>query len=740
MTTRISPGRLAVLASRRPWRTLAACVTVVTVTFMLAVQMLGSALTNESAPTNNPESRRAEKLVAERLGDDTVDEVVVLQSDRFTVDDPAFRERLAATRDAARAAGVAELVTYLDAGDASLVSGDRQVTVVAMRLPDTGKLGDHRSTVGRIVEAGSGDGVVATSFGEVSIDRDFETITDEDLAQGETIGIGVALVVLVAVFGALIASLLPLATAVVAITLALGVAALIGLGFDLNLLITNMITMMGLAVGIDYSLFIVSRYREERQQGVAKLDAIAVCGRSASRAVVFSGLTVVIALMGMLLVPFNIFRSLALGAILVVLCAVAAALTLLPALLSLLGDRIERGRIGQRRARSQGGPFWDGVARTVMRRPITALTAGTLLLLLLASPALDLRTGYSGVDLLPDESPSRQAFDILAAEFSGGLSEPVEVVVDGDPASADIAAAVAALEERLTADATFGRAAVETHQAEQLTIVSAPIEGNPTGRAALDAVGRARDNYVPEAFGDADAEILVGGEPAVIRDMVDTTNDWTPPVIAFVLGLSFLLLTAAFRSLVVPIKAMLMNLLSVGAAYGVVVLVSQKGVGAGVLGFRQVEAIEVWLPLFLFSVLFGLSMDYHVFLLSRIRERYLATGDNTESVAHGLRTTGRLITGAALIMVAVFGGFASGRLADLQQTGLGLAVAVALDATIVRVVLVPASMRLLGRWNWYFPRWLEWIPRIGIEAPEPVTAPTPRGDATPVRSGSVEQT
>jgi len=726
MSTRMSPGGLAVLAARRPWRILAMCVTVVAIAFVFAVQTLGSALTSEGAPTNDPESHRAEKLVTERLGDDTVDEVIVLQSERFTVDDSAFRDRLAAVRDAAEAAGVSRLVTYLDVPDASLVSEDRHVTVVPMRLPDTGEVGDHRSTVAAIVEAGAGDAVIARSFGEVSIDLDFETITDEDLARGETIGVAVALVVLVAVFGALVASLLPLAMAVVAITLALGVAALIGLAFDLNLLITNMITMMGLAVGIDYSLFIVSRYREERQRGVEKLDAIAVCGRTASRAVVFSGLTVVVALTGMLLVPFNIFRSLALGAILVVLSAVAAALTLLPALLSLLGDHIERGRLGRRRARAQGSPFWNRVARTVMRRPITGLTAGTLLLLLLASPALDLRTGYSGVELLPDESPSRQAFDILAAEFSGGLSEPVEIVIDGDPASARIEGSVGALQERLAEDPSFGQAVVQTHQAERLTILSVPIEGNPTGRAALDAVGRVRDHYVPDAFADADAEILVGGEPAVIRDMVDTTNDWTPTVIAFVLGLSFLLLTAVFRSLVVPVKAMLMNLLSVGAAYGVVVLVSQKGVGAGVLGFRQVEAIEVWLPLFLFSVLFGLSMDYHVFLLSRIRERYLATGDNTESVAHGLRTTGRLITGAALIMVAVFGGFASGRLADLQQTGLGLAVAVALDATIVRVVLVPASMRLLGRWNWYFPRWLEWIPRIGIEAPEPVTVPTER--------------
>ena len=720
--------------------TLGVCLTAVVITFVLAARMLGSALTTEGAPTNAPESRRAERLVTERLGDDSVDEVIVLQSERLTVDDPAFRGRLAAVRDTARAAGVSELVTHLDSEDASLVSDDRHVTVVPLRLPDTGEVGDHRGTVAALVDAGAADEIVATSFGEVSVDRDVETITDEDLAKGETIGIAVALVVLAVVFGALVASLLPLAMAVIAITLALGMAALAGVAFDLNLLVINMITMMGLAVGIDYSLFIVSRFREERQRGLEKLDAIAVAGRTASRAVVFSGLTVVVALMGMLAVPFNIFRSVALGAILVVLCAVAAALTLLPALLSLLGDRIDWGRIRRRPAHSQAGAFWDGVARIVMRRPITGLILGTLLLLLLAWPTLDLRTGYSGVEVLPDEAPSQQAFGLLEAEFSGGLSEPLEIVIDIDEPSEDVTASVAALQERLAEDPTFGQSAVEVHEAGRLTVVSAPVTGNPTGRTALGGVDRVRDRYVPEAFDGTGAEVLVGGEPAVIRDMVDTTNDWTPAVIAFVLGLSFLLLAVVFRSLVVPAKAIVMNLLSVAAAYGVVVLVSQKGVGAGVLGFRQVETIEVWLPLFLFSVLFGLSMDYHVFLLSRIRERYLATGDNTESVAHGLRTTGRLITGAALIMVAVFGGFASGRLADLQQTGLGLAVAVALDATVVRVVLVPATMRLLGRWNWYLPRWLEWIPRVGVEATEPATAPTAGAHTSPVSAAGPSST
>ena len=242
---------------------------------------------------------------------------------------------------------------------------------------------------------------------------------------------------------------------------------------------------------------------------------------------------------------------------------------------------------------------------------------------------------------------------------------------------------------------------------------------------------------MPAAFAGVDAEVLVGGEPALSRDAVETTNRYTPIAIVFVLLLSFVLLMIVFRSIVVPIKALILNLLSVAAAYGVVVLVCQNGFGAGVLGFHQVDVIESWLPLFLFSILFGLSMDYHVFLLSRIREHYDETHDNTDSVAFGIRNTGRIITGAALIMVAVFGGFALGRMADLQQVGLGLAVAVLLDATIVRAILVPASMRLLGDKNWYLPSWLEWLPRIGIEGPPPPPPPSapPADDRELVPSG-----
>jgi RND superfamily putative drug exporter len=481
--------------------------------------------------------------------------------------------------------------------------------------------------------------------------------------------------------------------------------------------------MIGLAIGIDYSLFIVSRYREERANGLDKLDAIAHTGATASRAVFFSGLTVMVALTGMLLLPNTIYRSIGLGAMLVVIVALAASLTLLPAVLALMGDKVYalriRGRMSGSRLRH--GRFWDRITRTVMRRPVVSLVLAAGILVVAALPYFSINEGFSGVSTLPDGVESKQAFLILDEEFSGGLGSPVEIVIDGD-ITPSVIASMQSMQQALDADPSFGPSAVEVNEAGDLALVSAPLSGDMSSDDAMDTVRELRDEVVPQLFSDAPVEVLVGGDTAYNLDYLDQTTFYTPIVFLLVLGLSFVLLTVAFRSLVIPAKAIAMNLLSVGATYGLLVLFFQRGVGpevfkdiAGWLGFGQVEAIEAGLPLFMFSVLFGLSMDYHVFLLSRIRERFDRTGDNSESVAYGLRTTGALITGAAAIMVAVFAGFAAGPLVGLQQMGFGLAVAVALDATIVRSVLVPATMKLLGNRNWYLPSWLDWLPKINID-------------------------
>jgi putative drug exporter of the RND superfamily len=747
MGSRLRPEALAGAASRHPWRTVAVWAVLILAAGFASSAFLADALTTRVDFTSRPDSVRAQDLVEQRLrGPERDTELVIVRSASRSVDDPAFRARVAGLQRDIAGLGtdvVQRVGSVYQLRDPSLVSRDRHATLlpVVMAGADEQAADQIGALRGVLDRAAGNDGFEVLLAGQGALSADFDTIAEEDLRQGESIGVIVALVVLVAVFGALVAALLPIGLAVLAITAAIGLVALLGLVLDFSFFVTNMITMMGLAVTIDYSLFIVSRFREERRAGHPKLQAIELAGATASRAVLFSGMIVVLALVGMLLIPTTIFRSLAAGAILVVVAAVAASLTLLPALLGLLGDRVNALRVRRRSAleRQRQGGIWVAVSRAAMRRPVLSLLAAVAFLAVAATPMSDLRTGNAGVSTLPDDFASKRAFTVLATEFSGGLTSPVEVVVDGDADDRGVRQGVARLRALLAADRGFGPSTVQVNDARDLSVVSASVTGDPSGPAAVDAVTRIREDYVPRAFpAGTPAEVLVGGETAGNKDFFDLTDAYTPIVFAFVLLLSLLLLTAVFRSVVVPVKSILLNLLSVGAAYGIIVAVFQKGgpaVGrsiADLLGFQQVDAIEAWLPLFLFSVLFGLSMDYHVFLLSRIREHYDRTGNNTESVAEGVRTTARIITGAALIMVAVFGGFAAGRLVSFQQMGFGLAVAVLIDATIIRSVLVPAAMKLLGDWNWYLPSWLGWLPKLTVEAPRPVPVPVEVRELEPV--------
>jgi RND superfamily putative drug exporter len=410
-------------------------------------------------------------------------------------------------------------------------------------------------------------------------------------------------------------------------------------------------------------------------------------------------------------------RSLATGAILVGIVSVVAALTLLPAVLSLLGDRIDSLRVpyfGRASARAESR-FWGRIVRAVMRRPVVSLVAAVALLLAAAVPFLSLETGTAGISTLPERFESRQGFELLNREFPGQTTDPVLIAVDGDADSAEVQGGVDRLTAALGERAIFGEPEEETSPGNDLVLITVPVAGDAVSSEAVAAVRDLRDNVIPEAFAGTAAQAFVGGDTAEEIDYYDVMDRWLPIVITFVLGLSFVLLTIAFRSIVLATKAILLNLLSVGAAYGLLVLVFQKGIGNELFGLRETELVSTWVPLFLFCVLFGLSMDYHVFLLSRIRERYLKTGDNEEAVAHAVATTARVITGAALIIIVVFAGFASGDLAETQQVGFGVGVALLIDATIVRCVLVPASMKLLGRWNWYLPSWLAWLPDPHVE-------------------------
>jgi len=737
--------RVAAASARRPMTAILAWAVGTVVAVVLVATLLGDTLTTDANFTNDPEAKRANELVEDRLrGPDHPVELVVVRGAPGSADGPDLPAVVGEIAQDVRGLGpevVASVASFYDTGNAAFVSADRDAVLIriVMAGDDNSAADDvalvHALSVEREVPAG----IEVAQAGEATLSHDFSRISEEDLAKGEAIGVPIALVVLLAVFGAVVAALVPLGLAVVAILVALGLVALVGTVWDFSFFVVNMITMMGLAVGIDYSLFIVSRYREERAHGRDTMGAIAASAQTASRAVFFSAMTVVLALLGMLLIPTTIFRSLAAGAIFVVLAALAATLTLLPAALSLLGDRVNRLRVpivGRRvTSGAEAGPFWDTASRLVMRRPVVSLVLAAAILLVFALPLFSMRTGFSGVSTLPEGTLAARGFELLSEEFAGGMASPAEIVIDGDVRGAEVEAAVARLTEALAEDGRFGATGLEVNDAGDLAVVSAPIAADPSSNRAYDAVEDLRESVVPAAFEGVDGvEVLVGGQSAFDVDFFELTRRYTPIVFAFVLGLTFVLLMIVFRSLVVPLKAIVMNLLSVGAAYGLVVFVNQQGHGAGLLGFQQVELIEAWLPLFLFSVLFGLSMDYHVFLLSRIKEHYDETGDNTESVAFGVHSTARIITGAALIMVAVFAGFATGELTMLQQLGFGLAVAVFLDATIVRIILVPATMRLLGDRNWYLPRWLQWLPAVHLER----ALPPPAGGQSAVGPGAGE--
>ncbi len=722
--------RLARACGRRPGRVIAIWVVALLASFPAIGMFLGDVLTSDVEITTETESSRAAALLdrafpetrAER--ERQVTEVVVVRAPDGDVADPAARERVEALARELRAAGSSAVVTSPEG--TALVSrrGDARALLVGLGFDGDDDVEDVYDVVQRLDDE---PGYEATITGELTSEADQGELSGDDLRTGELFfGLPAALVILLLVFGAVVAGLVPLILALVSIFVALALAGLLGQAYELSIFTVNMLSGMGLALGVDYSLFVVSRYREERLRGREKLDAIAATGATASRAVLFSGMTFVLAMFGLVLVPSTIFRSLAAGAILVGIVSVLAALTLLPAVLGLLGDRINAGRIPVfGRAADQAGSesrFWGRVVAAVMRRPVISLVVAAGLLLALALPVLSLETGTQGPSTLPDRFESKQGYVLLNQEFPGETTDPVEIVVAGDATSPGVRSGIERLEGELMRHPSFAPPTAEVNDIGDVSMVTVPVAGDPVGEAAIDAVRELRDHVIPRAFAGAGAEVLVTGDTAEELDYHDTVDAWLPRVLAFVLGLSFLLLTIAFRSIVVPLKAIVLNLLSVGAAYGLLVLVFQEGVGAELLGLTQSESVAAWVPLFLFSVLFGLSMDYQVFLLSRIRERYQRTGDSDEAVAYGVSSTARLITGAALIIIAVFWGFAMGDLIMFQQMGFGVAVALLIDATVVRGVLVPAGMKLLGRWNWYFPAWLAWLPDAHIEGPRPARA------------------
>src|SRR5438067_11612952 len=680
----------------------------------IAVLLPGN-LTSEGGAAGNPEFRQAEQIEFSSFPFNprlNFSDLVIVRSARYTVGQPAFRAFVAnLSREGQATQKIHDAQVYYLTHDRTLVSRDRHALMIPLNIFDTGDV----PAITAVVDRNNGrNGFEVAVTGNTVRDHDFDKLSQHDLESGELeFGLPAALIILVLLFGSFVAGLVPILLAILAIIGGLGLVAIAAQIWELSIFVVNMLTGMGLALGIDYSLFVISRYREERTFGRDELSAIEASGATASRAVLFSGSAFVIAMLGMLIVPITVMRSLAAGAILVGVTSLAAALTLLPALLGLLGDRVNSLRIPLFGGSAEGR-FWNAVVRRVLSRPALSLVLACGLLIAAAIPIFSLKIGTNGVSTLPDRFISKQGYLALQKNFPDATADPVRIVVADHASDPQVRSALNRLRDRLAGDPEFGDGDVRFARGGRVAALDIPIRGDDAGDRALSAVRKLRSTVIPQLF-DGNARVLVGGRTAENIDYADSVTRPTPFVFIFVLGLTLVLLTVAFRSVVVAGTAIVLNLLSVGAAYGLIVLVFEKGIGNGIFGFQQADAIEAWVPLFLFSVLFGLSMDYQVFLLSRIKERYDETGDTTAAVTWGVGTTARIITGAALIIVAVFAGFAKGDLVQFQQMGFGVAIALLIDATVIRSVILPSAMKLLGRWNWYLPTWLGWLPRIAIE-------------------------
>ena len=760
---------LAQISVRRPWITVGVWVLALVVALGLVGELLPTATTTDFRLSGRYESERAAALLEDRLrGPEKLAEIVIVQSPSLTVDDEAFRAKVETLHQEIMSLGPETisggisgqpLFHYYNALAAGplispeqmaqlkplLVSHDQRTALIHYTLSGTSQeaTANVEDVIHKVEEANEGDDFLVLIGGDASVAYENNELARHDLERGERFGVPVALIVLLLLFGAVVATMLPLGLAIVSIIVALAAVAVVGQYSQLVFFVTMMVVMIGLAVGIDYSLLIVSRFKEEMGHGMSPRDAAVKTGGTAGRTVFFSGATVVLALVGLLIVPASFYQSLALGAILVVIASLVATLTLLPAVLALLGHRVDLltvpflSRFSLKSPEETEHGFWESITRVVTRFPVVSILVIAVPMVLVTLFYFNvgifgiegIKTGLNDVNTFPDSAETKEAFLVLEEKFSvgevspAGVLSPAEIVIDGDVNSPQVQEAISRLQGSIMDHPDFPvPPTLEVNDDGDLGLLTLPFPGESSSREATRDMATLREELIPAAFEGVPAEVHVGGLTAETADFYGIVDVYTPIVFAFVLGLSFIILMMVFRSIVIPIKAIIMNLLSVGATYGLLVLVFQKGIGADLLGFDRAEVIDAWLPLFLFTILFGLSMDYHVFLLSRIRERYDETQNNTEAVAYGLRSTAGIITGAALIMVVVFGAFATGETIVNQLMGFGLAIAVLLDATLVRSVLVPASMEVLGKGNWYLPSWLRWLPDLRVEAVEDSSA------------------
>jgi RND superfamily putative drug exporter len=710
--------------------------------FVVASVVIGGAVGTtylEASDANVGEARRADKIVEAGFPGkaDEMGEIVLIQHPTLTADSPAFEaviERTTTTLD--QFPKVRKLNSPLDTGHADLISDDRHSAMITFAPKgDYDEAVTYIQTIEAAVDkvATANPGFYVDEIGSVSTERELNEVFGRMLAKTGLIAIPIALVILLFVFGSVVAALIPLTLSLTAVFATMSLVALPSQVFPVDEQISEVILLIGLAVGIDYSLFYLKREREERAAGRSEEAALEAAAATSGRAVLVSGITVLIAMAGMFLSGDKTFMSFSVGTMLVVLVAMIGSLTVLPALLGRLGDRVEKGRIPfvHRLRRADGeGRFWGAILDRVLRHPVAAAAASAGVLVAMALPALDIKTANPGIEdiKIAEVEPLKK----LLEAFPGG-TDPARVAIRADDVrSEDIRAAVVELEKQALATGQM-KQPIELEQSRDNTvaIVDIPLIGGGTDEVSKRALATLREDVLPATVGKvAGVEYAVGGGTAADQDWADAMKSSIPLVFGFVLLFAFLALMISFRSIVVAAKAIVLNLLSVAAAYGLIVALFQWGWGESFLSFESNGGIAPWLPMFLFVILFGLSMDYHVFILSKVRELYDRGYSNEEAVAHGIKTTAGVVTSAATVMVATFAVFASLPIIDFKEMGVGLAAAVLIDATIVRGVLLPSSMKLLGDRNWYLPTWLQWLPHLEhggslerIETP-PAAAPT----------------
>ncbi|MEU5534256.1 MMPL family transporter [Streptomyces sp. NPDC020362] len=572
-------------------------------------------------------------------------------------------------------------------------------------------------------------------LGGASMTKQYKDAFGNDFQQAEYSAVPVALGILLIAFGALVAALLPVGLAITAIMATMGLMGLVSHLQPMSDTANSVMLLVGMAVGVDYCLFYLRREREERAAGRDAGTALRIAAATSGRAVIVSGVTVCVAMAGMLFTGLATFEAMGLASMMVVAVAMVGSVTVLPALLSLLGERVDKGRIPflsrrQRRAPDSGSRFWTAVLRGVLARPLVSVVVAVGALLAVAAPALGMKTQQLTLDQeFGNSLPMVQTYDRINEAFPGG-SEPAQVVVKAKDINApEVRKALSEFREQaISSGASRGPVDVKLHAAQNVAVVSVPLVGGSDMDKAVKSLETLRDTVRPATLGKVEGvEAPIAGQVAGSHDFNDQLLGSVVPVFAFVVVFAFLLMLLSFRSLTVAITSILLNLLSVGAAYGILVAVFQHGWGASLVGAEGVGAIVTWLPLFLFVILFGLSMDYHVFVVSRIREARMRGRTTRDAIEHGVVTTAGVVTSAAVIMVAVFAIFGTLSMQSMKQMGVGLAAAVLIDATVIRGVLLPAVMALLGERNWYLPKWLHRLPDLTHdESPEP--APT-----TPVR-------